>query len=394
MPSFHRLSVSDLGCPSSKEYVAKLMDAFDALKRDRGRNLAPFLQLLFQNETRVHLRAFMYRFEDWFFGGFVDDMSRLQAEGTELLSAGNLEGLKTIGNGFQGQYDKGADYLDQMKKVREWIRSILEQTEAGRPYRNDWKGFIMRAQTLGHDYGNFLMVALLKPVVDISMIERVKDGKTIEELKDMMKPFDVSSTSSIIEMIINMSRKSAKEAGVALDRTLVDDVVLPYQYRAAYFRICYELIRNAIKYHDDSKKDRFVKVTSERTDKNFVVTVNDNGVGIGDLEEAIKWGYRERPELAPGTGVGLANIKKLAEENGWKVEMNSKLGEGTEMKLMMGIIRNESGLQGGAMGADGFEDGFGTSVLVGSAGSTGVTGVINSTYGLAGVGAFLVAGLA
>lgn len=394
MPSFVSLAGSGLGCIASRDYVARMMDAFEAFRGDKIRNLAPFLQFLFQNETKVHLRAFMYRFEDWFFGGFIEDMGRLQEEGGRLLDEGNLDGIKRIKDGFQEQYDKGTGYLDSIKKVREAIRSVLEETDAGGPYRSDWRGYIRRAQGLGHDYGNVLSVVLLRPIVDMMMIESVKDEKTIDELREMMKPFDVSSTSNIINMVIRMLKTRADESGVSLEKRLAEDVALPYEYRAAYFRISHELLNNPIKYHDGDKKHRYVRVVSERTEENFITTFTDNGVGIGDIEEAMKWYYRERPDLAPGSGVGLANVVKLAEENGWKVEIKSKLGVGTEVKLLMGIVRGGSLPSGGAMGIGESGDGFDDAVLASGAAAAGVASAVSSTYSLASSGAFLVAALA
>lgn len=337
MVSLVRLANSDLGCNASKEYVDNLLEAFETLKQDRSRTLAPFLQLLFQNETRVHLRAFMYRFENWFFGTFIEALSEYQSEGSEIIDEGGLAALTKISDGINGQYEKGIDYLNFIRGVRGGLHSILNNTDVGKPYKADWAGYLMRAATLSHDYGNALM-SLLHASTDI---RRIAEGKDVESslrvLDSLMNPFDTSSVVSIIDMVLRMTRKDAERVGISLDRQHMDDIVIPYDYRAPLFRIVHELVRNAIKYRDDEKENRFVKVDSRRGKDELVISIMDNGVGIKDTEEAVKWGYRERPDLAVGTGVGLANIDNLAREHGWRFEIHSQHGVYTRAKIFMGI---------------------------------------------------------
>ena len=174
MVSFVRLSNSGLGCSASKEYVGNLLESFETLKQGRSRTLAPFLQLLFQNETRVHLRAFMYRFENWFFGTFVEALSEYQSQGSELIDEGGIAALTRISDGINEQYERGIDYLGFIKGVRGGLDSILNRTDVGRPYKPDWAGYLMRASTLGHDYGNALM-SLLHASNDIRKIAEEND---------------------------------------------------------------------------------------------------------------------------------------------------------------------------------------------------------------------------
>jgi signal transduction histidine kinase len=351
MVSFVRLSNSELGCSASKEYVDRLLESFEALKQDRSRTLAPFLQQLFQNETRVHLRAFMYRFENWFFGTFIEALSEYQNRGGELIEEGGVAALTSISDGINRQYEAGIDYLNFIKGVRAGLDSILNRTDVGRPYRADWIGYLMRASTLSHDYGNALM-SLLHASTDI---RRIAEGKDVESatrvLDTLMQPFDASSVVSIIDMVLRMTGKDAERVGISLEKKRMDDIVVPYDYRAPLFRIVNELVRNAIKYRDEEKGSRFVRIDSRRGKDELVISVTDNGVGIEDTDEAVKWGYRERPDLAIGTGVGLANIDNLAREHGWRFEIQSQHGACTRAKLFIGIARWNSPAPGSGEGA-------------------------------------------
>ncbi len=58
------------------------------------------------------------------------------------------------------------------------------------------------------------------------------------------------------------------------------------------------------------------------------VIIGDNGCGIevGDLERIFAPGFSRSPN---GTGIGLAIVKEIIENHGWKIKVQSKPGEGT-----------------------------------------------------------------
>ena len=64
---------------------------------------------------------------------------------------------------------------------------------------------------------------------------------------------------------------------------------------------------------------------------------SDSGPGIEDIEKAMQPGYStasERvQELGFGAGMGLVNIKKCAD----KIELTSKVGQGTQLKISINI---------------------------------------------------------
>jgi len=66
----------------------------------------------------------------------------------------------------------------------------------------------------------------------------------------------------------------------------------------------------------------------------IVLNVNDNGVGIEDIEAALKEGYSTAPaeyrEMGFGAGMGLPNIKKNADS----LDIQSGRGKGTQLKII------------------------------------------------------------
>ena len=64
------------------------------------------------------------------------------------------------------------------------------------------------------------------------------------------------------------------------------------------------------------------------------IKVVDNGIGIPeeDLAQLFEPFFTKKTR---GTGLGLANVKRILEEHGGSVEIESTLGEGTEVALWL-----------------------------------------------------------
>lgn len=89
------------------------------------------------------------------------------------------------------------------------------------------------------------------------------------------------------------------------------------------------LLQNALKF---VPKDRApaIRVRSERTADTVRVSVCDNGIGIDPKVHARIFGMFERagPLDVPGTGIGLAIVKKAVDRMGGSVGVQSELGAG------------------------------------------------------------------
>jgi signal transduction histidine kinase len=89
------------------------------------------------------------------------------------------------------------------------------------------------------------------------------------------------------------------------------------------------LLENALKF---VPKDRVpeVRVYSERNGANVRIVVADNGIGVDPKYHARIFGLFERagPMDIPGTGIGLAIVKKAIDRMGGKVGIQSEAGAG------------------------------------------------------------------
>jgi PAS domain S-box-containing protein len=93
------------------------------------------------------------------------------------------------------------------------------------------------------------------------------------------------------------------------------------------------LVSNAIKF---SPENGIIKVNSFVEDNNFVITVEDNGIGISeeDQQHLFERFFRAKNAVnIQGTGLGLHIVSKYLELMNGRIEMLSKLNEGSTITV-------------------------------------------------------------
>lgn len=100
------------------------------------------------------------------------------------------------------------------------------------------------------------------------------------------------------------------------------------------------LLVNAIKYADAGKPNRWVVVRVEAAEDDpaaLVIEVADNGLGIPtELQERVlSRRFRAHPQIAEGAGLGLALTKQCLVDQGGSIELVSKEGVGTKVRVTL-----------------------------------------------------------
>ncbi len=108
------------------------------------------------------------------------------------------------------------------------------------------------------------------------------------------------------------------------------DVSIPPEIRIKTSRqrlqlIIENLLRNAIKYHDPNKQDRFAAIRIEQGEQTLTIEVQDNGLGIPESakDRVFEMFQRFHPERAEGSGLGLAMVKKQTLKLGGAISFQS-----------------------------------------------------------------------
>lgn len=99
--------------------------------------------------------------------------------------------------------------------------------------------------------------------------------------------------------------------------------------------ILQNLVSNAVKFRSDRRPE--VRLSTERQGENIILlTVSDNGQGIRekDREKIFRMYQRLNPKVQ-GSGVGMTIVKRLVENSGGKIELESTFGKGSSFKIFL-----------------------------------------------------------
>jgi signal transduction histidine kinase len=100
-------------------------------------------------------------------------------------------------------------------------------------------------------------------------------------------------------------------------------------------RVFQNLLSNAMRYRDPSRRCE-IRITGEQHGATSVVRFADNGVGIKPSDHELVFQlFRRASGDAEGSGVGLALVKKIIDEHGGTIELESELGVGTTMIISL-----------------------------------------------------------
>ena len=99
--------------------------------------------------------------------------------------------------------------------------------------------------------------------------------------------------------------------------------------------ILYNLVNNSIKYRSpDRAPEIFIK--TERDNAYIIITVKDNGIGIDPAKHtAIFSKYYRLDNAIEGSGIGLYLVKEIVTNAGGRIELESHLDKGTEIKVFL-----------------------------------------------------------
>jgi signal transduction histidine kinase len=101
------------------------------------------------------------------------------------------------------------------------------------------------------------------------------------------------------------------------------------------FQVFSNLITNAVKFRDPSRKCR-VEITCVPDGDNWLIQVKDNGLGIHPSKVSrIFTPFIRVHKNIPGSGIGLAVVKRCVELQGGQVSVDSTVGAGTTFSVWL-----------------------------------------------------------
>jgi len=188
-----------------------------------------------------------------------------------------------------------------------------------------------------HESGGHLL-EVINSILDMSKIEAGRFKLTPER-------FDLADT---VRQSLRLVKFQAERNAVTLEEAVEPNAREIVADKRAIVQILINLISNGVKY---TQRGGTVRVGAALRGSSVEIAVSDTGVGIGEadlkrLGEPFERVDSEYTRTKEGTGLGLALVRALTQLHGGTMRMESVLGEGTTVRILIpGATAPEIGSQ-------------------------------------------------
>lgn len=148
----------------------------------------------------------------------------------------------------------------------------------------------------------------------------------------------VSADGALDEALARMTT-AIDESRAVITRTPLPSVRAD---RGQFVQLLQNLIGNAIKFRGDAVPT--IQVTATQTAGEWLFAVRDNGIGIDPQYAERIFGIFQRLHnraAYPGTGIGLAVCKRIVEQMGGRIWVESRPGEGATFYFTMAAVASQ-----------------------------------------------------
>jgi len=135
--------------------------------------------------------------------------------------------------------------------------------------------------------------------------------------------------SLFLKQRVELFESLANSKSISLELHIQENIFIHIN-RAQMQRIIDNTLSNAIKYSSENKKI----IVSLKKQTQIELTIKDFGKGIKDTSTIFNRYYRE-DSIKGGFGIGLNIVKNICEENNIKIEVKSKLNEGSTFNYIL-----------------------------------------------------------
>ena len=155
----------------------------------------------------------------------------------------------------------------------------------------------------------------------LDLLEFSRVGRTEDNLEEV----NMKKLVNEIRLLFHRQIKELKAVVTVLDMPTI------VSYKTPVRQVIQNLVSNCLKYRSPGIAPR-IKIKSTATTSGYQFSISDNGIGIApeNFEKIFSIFQRmHQIDDLPGTGMGLAITKKIVENLGGKIWVESKVGKGT-----------------------------------------------------------------
>ena len=170
------------------------------------------------------------------------------------------------------------------------------------------------------------LLAMINDILDLSKIEAGK----IDLDK---KPFNLRP---LLEALIASFESQAADKNIRLEISIADTIGSIVADETKVRQILYNLLSNAIKF---TGRDKAVGLEASAQNGQLCLLVWDEGIGIAEADSQRVFNpfeqVRANNQKNKGTGLGLAITEQLVELHGGRIQLESKLGQGSRFTVYL-----------------------------------------------------------
>lgn len=250
------------------------------------------------------------------------------------LGAGFRAMLDSLREQWQARQRLDRDRREGVSNLSHDLRSPLTATAAClETLQSRWGAEAARAED-----AKLLEVALRNTRSAAALVRSLGDLAQLDEPQFELRP-EVIDAGELLGDIAQRFAPRAAAAGVDLAAEAADATLLAPLDVELFERAVANLVDNALKFCPSGGR---VRLRAARDDGWLRVSVADTGPGIAEAElpHLFDRFYQARATVAPATGeggrgLGLAIVKRIAELHGGRVEVASRVGQGTTVTLVL-----------------------------------------------------------
>jgi len=173
----------------------------------------------------------------------------------------------------------------------------------------------------------------------LSLINDILDMSKIEAGKMQMR-FEPVSIDEVVDDTLRLVRQRSDKAGLKLRTHLPTLPEVEADFRALK-QVLLNLLTNAVKF---TPQGGAITVSAAVTDDNIHLSVTDTGIGIPEkalsrLAKPFEQVENQFSKSKEGTGLGLALTKSLIEMHNGRMEIDSEVGKGTTVHVILPITQ-------------------------------------------------------
>jgi signal transduction histidine kinase len=149
-------------------------------------------------------------------------------------------------------------------------------------------------------------------------------------IKEREPEREPTSVNEVALEVIDLLDESARGHGVELHAELDSKIGEEALDRTLIYRAILNLVTNAIDACTETESGDLVTLRSRAAGPDeIVLTVEDNGIGMSEEIQSMLFTRFFSTKAGKGTGLGLSVVKKIAEEHGGRLVVESEPGKGS-----------------------------------------------------------------